>query len=61
MILWPSYPHNGISYTGKMEYLFWIKAQVTWPSASGGVVWHQTNDIWCQPNDWSMFSPTSEM
>ena len=27
MILWPSYLHNGISYTGKMTSLYWIKAQ----------------------------------
>ena len=26
MILWPSYLHNGISYTDKMTSLFWIKA-----------------------------------
>ena len=28
MILRPSYLHNGISYTGKMTYLYWIRAQV---------------------------------
>ena len=28
-ILCPSYLHNGIPYTGKMNYLFWIWAQVT--------------------------------
>ena len=27
MILRPSYLHNGISYTGKMTYLHWIRAQ----------------------------------
>ena len=26
-ILWPSYLHNGISYTGKMKSLYWIRAQ----------------------------------
>ena len=26
MILWPSYLHNGISYTGKMISLYWIRA-----------------------------------
>ena len=26
-ILRPSYLHNGISYTGKMTYLYWIRAQ----------------------------------
>ena len=26
MILRPSYLHNGISYTGKMTYLYWIRA-----------------------------------
>ena len=26
-ILWPSYLHNGISYTGKMTSLYWIRAQ----------------------------------
>ena len=26
-ILQPSYPHNGISYTGKMPSLYWIRAQ----------------------------------
>ena len=26
-ILRPSYLHNGISYTGKMSYLYWIRAQ----------------------------------
>ena len=26
MILWPSYLHNGISYTGKMTSLYWIRA-----------------------------------
>ena len=30
-ILWPSYLHNGISYTGKITSLYWIKAQVTRP------------------------------
>ena len=25
--LWPSYLHNGISYTGKMTSLYWIRAQ----------------------------------
>ena len=33
-ILRPSYLHNGISYTGKMIYLYWIGAQV--------IIW--TND-----------------
>ena len=28
-ILRPSYLHNGISYTGKMTSLYWIRAQVT--------------------------------
>ena len=28
-ILWPSYLHNGISYTGKMTSLHWIGAQST--------------------------------
>ena len=27
MILWPSYLHNGISYTGKTASLYWIGAQ----------------------------------
>ena len=27
-ILWPSYLHNGISYTGKTTSLYWIRAQV---------------------------------
>ena len=27
-ILWPSYFHNGISYTGKMTSLYWIGAQI---------------------------------
>ena len=27
-MLWPSYLHNGISYTGKMASLYWIRAQV---------------------------------
>ena len=26
-ILWPSYLHNGISYTGKTTSLYWIRAQ----------------------------------
>ena len=26
-ILWPSYLHNGVSYTGKMASLYWIRAQ----------------------------------
>ena len=26
-ISWPSYLHNGTSYTGKMTYLYWIRAQ----------------------------------
>ena len=26
-ICWPSYLHNGISYTGKMASLYWIRAQ----------------------------------
>ena len=29
MILWPSYLHNGIYYTGKMRSLYWIRAQVS--------------------------------
>ena len=29
MILWLSYLHNWISYTGKMTSLYWIRAQVT--------------------------------
>ena len=28
-ILRPSYLHNGISYTGKMISLYWIRAQAT--------------------------------
>ena len=28
-ILWPTYLHNGISYTGKMTSLYWIRAQDT--------------------------------
>ena len=28
MILWLSYLHNGISYTGKMTSLYWIGAQI---------------------------------
>ena len=28
-ILRPSYLHNGISYTGKMTYLYWIRAQMS--------------------------------
>ena len=27
-ILRPSYLHNGISYSGKMTYLYWIRAQL---------------------------------
>ena len=27
-ILWPFYLHNGISDTGKMAYLYWIKARI---------------------------------
>ena len=27
MILWPSYLHNGIFYTGKMTSLYWIRPQ----------------------------------
>ena len=27
-ILWPSYLHNGISYTGKMTSLYWIRVLV---------------------------------
>ena len=27
MILRPSYHHNGISYTGKITFLYWIRAQ----------------------------------
>ena len=27
-ILWPSYLHNGISYTGKITSLYWIRALV---------------------------------
>ena len=27
-VLWPSYLHNRISYTGKMSSLYWIRAQV---------------------------------
>ena len=26
-ILRPSYPHNGIFFTGKMTFLYWIRAQ----------------------------------
>ena len=26
MVLWPSHFHNGISYTGKMASLFWLRA-----------------------------------
>ena len=28
MVVRSSYLHNGISYTGKMSYLYWIRAQV---------------------------------
>ena len=28
IILRPSYLHNGISYTGKMTYLYWISPQM---------------------------------
>ena len=31
-MLRPSYLHNGISYTGKMTSLYWIGAQLHWPS-----------------------------
>ena len=30
MILQPSYLHNGISYTGKTTYLYWIRILVHW-------------------------------
>ena len=30
-----SYLHNGISYTGKMSSLYWIRAQVVWPVVVG--------------------------
>ena len=35
-ILWPSYLHNGISYTGKMTSLYWIRALVATFSHVGG-------------------------
>ena len=28
MILWPSYLHNGVSYTGKMTSLYWVRTLV---------------------------------
>ena len=33
-ILWPSYLHNGISYTGKTTSLYWIRPRrvCTWPN-----------------------------
>ena len=34
-ILRPSYLHNGIYYTGKMTYLYWIRAQETTTAAGG--------------------------
>ena len=35
-ILWPSYLHNGISYTSKMTSLYWIRALVATFSHVGG-------------------------
>ena len=44
-ILWSSYLHNGISYTGKMTSLYWIGAQVTKlvPEPMMGLVYWGTN------------------
>ena len=36
-ILRPSYLHNGISYTGKMTSLYWIRAQLFQQSVQRGV------------------------
>ena len=43
-ILPPSYPHNGISYTGKMSSLYWIRAQKLFDAAVPKAVC----DIWQQ-------------
>ena len=47
-ILWPSYPHSGISYTGEMTSLYWIGDQmivITW--------WWQSSN--CMDN-WGLFN-----
>ena len=40
-ILRPSYLHNGISYTGKMTYLYWISPQ--WVKRNSSAIWES---IW---------------
>ena len=44
-ILRPSYLHNGISYTGKMTSLYWIRAQVWRPQV-------QVHSVHGQPTEW---------
>ena len=41
-ILWLSYLHNGISYTGKMTSLYWIRAQIPyiWKN-NGSCIWRK--------------------
>ena len=40
-----SYPHNGISYTGKIISLYWIRAQIPCISKP----WHKTNGVITHP------------
>ena len=52
-ILRPSYPHNGISYTGKIISLYWIRTlgTMSWLSFEQAVkldeLWHS---LWCRHN-----------
>ena len=46
-ILRPSYLHNGISYTGKMIFLYWIRAQVLLTVLILSQFWlSKTGQIW---------------
>ena len=53
-ILRPSYLHNGISYTGKTAFLYWIRAQVSraWTSDyTLQILW----DVYTRPGPWYRF------
>ena len=46
-ILRPSYPHNGISYTGKMTPLYWIRAQFHCSPANPSPLLHTVHIAYC--------------
>ena len=53
-ILRPSYLHNGISYTGKMTSLYWIRHQVISLALEQWNIWYNLMTLWyhCCSKPW---------